>query len=106
MICTVTALRTKTITKKDGSPATMVFIKTQEHGDKELSGFLDTPMSIGQSYDLEVSENGKYTNFKLKRAQGAKPKNPEQLERIEKKIDFLTQLILKQEKEEEINDNF
>lgn len=53
---------------KDGRPYTRLSIKTQQHGDKWLSGF-DNPQTKsweeGQEVEIEVTENGEYLNFSV-----------------------------------------
>jgi hypothetical protein len=62
-------------TKQDGSPLvgsngkpyTSIRIKTQEYGDKLLSGFGDVwnaEWKDGQQIDVDVEEKGQYLNFK------------------------------------------
>jgi hypothetical protein len=51
---------------KDGRPYTRVSIKTQEHGDKWLSGFgaeWNSFWNEGDTVNIEVKENGQYLNF-------------------------------------------
>ena len=51
---------------KDGRPYTRVSIKTQEHGEKWLSGFENfnnQKWREGDHVDLEVEKNGEYLNF-------------------------------------------
>ena len=62
-------------TKQDGSPLvgsngkpyTSVKIKTQEYGDKQLSGFGDVwnaEWKDGQQIEVDVEQKGEYLNFK------------------------------------------
>lgn len=63
-------------TKKDGSPLisvkgrpyTSVRIKTQEHGDKVISGFgnaENAAWQVGSTVDITVTPKGEYLNFDM-----------------------------------------
>jgi len=52
---------------KDGRLYTRVSIKTQEHGDKWLSGFsnwVNDKWKEGDKVEIEVEEKGQYLNFR------------------------------------------
>lgn len=72
---TITNLIRKT-TKKDGTPLltktgkpyAMLSIKTQEHGDKWLSGFegsVSKNWKVGDCVEFNVIPNGEYLNFEV-----------------------------------------
>lgn len=78
---TITALIRKT-TKKDGSPLitkdgrpyAMLSIKTEQHGDKWLSGFEGTiskNWKVGDSPEFNVVPNGEYLNFEVPKPEDA-----------------------------------
>lgn len=51
-----------------GQPYTRLSIKTQEHGDKWLSGFArqdNSSWKVGDSVEITVEERGEYLNFKM-----------------------------------------
>jgi len=54
-------------TTKDGRNYTRIGIKTQEHGEKWLSGFGNSENSnwnVGDKVEIIVEENGQYLNFR------------------------------------------
>ena len=55
---------------KDSRPYTRVVIKTDQHGEKKLSGFAYSGDEMmrwreGQEVDIDVSQKGEYLNFRL-----------------------------------------
>ena len=53
---------------KDGRPYTRLVIKTNEHGDKTISGFENTETQNwkeGSEVEVEITENGEYLNFRV-----------------------------------------
>lgn len=74
MKVTLTAVnRTERVSKKTGKPFTSLGIKTQEHGDKWLSGFdgkQTRNWKDGDTVDIDVEQKGDYLNFSV-------PKVPE-----------------------------
>lgn len=85
-------------TKKDGSPLiggngkpyTSLRIKTNEHGDKFMSGFDNAQTKdwkVGDTVEIDVEQNGEYLNFSVPRA--ARPgsgMSSEQFERLYKEV--------------------
>jgi hypothetical protein len=78
---TITALTRKTTKKdgtplitKDGRPYAMLSIKTQEHGDKWLSGFensISKNWTVGTTAEFNVVPNGEYLNFEIPKPEDA-----------------------------------
>lgn len=78
---TITALIRKTTKKdgtplvtKDGRPYAMLSIKTEQHGDKWLSGFEGTiskNWKVGDTVEFNVVPNGEYLNFEVPKLEDA-----------------------------------
>jgi len=67
MLVTITKTYKKKIKTKRGD-AMSFSIKTKEHGDKWIGGFEDDTnknWKIGDKVEIEITENGEYTNFKI-----------------------------------------
>lgn len=63
--------RTPRIAKSSGKPFVSLGIKTDQHGDKWLSGFggpENANWDVGQTVNIEVETRGEYLNFKTARS--------------------------------------
>ena len=62
---------------KDGRPYERVALKTEEYGDKYVSGFgnkANSVWKVGDTVEVEISKNGEYINFEMpKVANGVSP---------------------------------
>lgn len=59
------------VSKKTGKPYTSLRIKTNEHGDKYLSGFDSAETKewkVGDVVEVEVEQKGEYLNFSVPKA--------------------------------------
>ena len=78
---------------KTGKPYERCSIKTEEHGDKYLSGFgnkTTKEWQVGEEVDLIVEEKGDFLNFSLPKVEGGSSLDKETLMRLEKKLDAIT----------------
>ena len=89
---------------KAGKPYERVSIKTQEHGEKWLSGFgaeSNQGWQEGDELELEIEESGQYLNFKNPR--GGNFAGVEQLKTtvglMQMKIDDIHEIIKKWDKQ-------
>lgn len=77
---------------KAGKPYTRMSIKTKEHGDKWISGFANKTNDFwakGMSVNIEVTENGKYLNFKEENPQMAADNKTAKLEERVAKLELI-----------------
>lgn len=68
MEVTITAISRKDRVARSGKPYVSLGLKTQEHGDKWLSGF-DGPQTknwkVGDKVEIEIEQKGDYLNFSV-----------------------------------------
>lgn len=72
MKVTLTQVSRKERISKSGRPFTSLAIKTQEHGERWLSGFNNKDTAhwkIGDCVDIEPEQKGEYLNFKVPQRQ-------------------------------------
>lgn len=68
---TITFIKRTERTSKAGKPFTSVSIKTQEHGEKYMSGFGNKDNAgwkVGDKVNIKVTPNGEYLNFETLKA--------------------------------------
>jgi hypothetical protein len=91
MQVTITALKdTERVSKSTGRPFTSRAIKTEEHGDKWLSGFAgkdNASWKVGDTVEIEVEQKGEFTNFSVPKGSFSKTPGSPDLNRVEVKMD-------------------
>lgn len=89
----------KPFISKKGKPYERCSIKTQEHGDRYLSGFGNKTTkgwNVGDAVEIIVEESGNFLNFSLPKEEkgGLTDMDREMFMRMEKKIDSINWHII------------
>lgn len=95
MKVTITSIFKKERISQAGKPFTSMSIKTQEHGDKWLGGFLsegNKDWVVGDTVDIEISTKGDYLNYSLPKSENrpSQSQSPESIARLTNLIEFGT----------------
>lgn len=91
MKVTITSIFKKERISQAGKPFTSMSIKTQEHGDKWLGGFLsegNKDWVVGDTVDIEISTKGDYLNYSLPKSENKPSQSPESIARLTNLIEF------------------
>lgn len=87
---------------KKGQPYTRVGIKTEEYGDRWLSGFgnQDNEMwNVGDTVEVEVEESGQYLNFSNQK----KKVSREEFDNLLARVEVVEKFIINERKKEANN---
>lgn len=114
MQVTITQItRTPRVSKKTGKPFVSVSIKTQEHGDKYLSGFAsldNADWEVGDTVEVQIEQKGEYLNFTTKEKKAAP--SEEKLDKILNnqtamniKLNLIAEHLMGKKKETEYPEN-
>ena len=108
MKVTITSISRKDrVSQKTGKPFVSLGLKTQEHGDKWLSGFdgkQTRDWKVGDTVEIDVEQKGEYLNFsvpKLPEGYALPSDLTERLNLIETKIDRILGFVVKADIEKE-----
>lgn len=92
MQVTITKIFDKERTSKAGKPFTSRAIKTNEHGEKWLSGFKgkeNEGWREGDTVEIEITQNGEYLNYAVPKGSFQKGGTSGDVNRVEMKLDAL-----------------